>query len=177
MATWTNNDGLLVKFGTDEAALARGGERTDVLGNHVIEFVVNYADALSATAAILGASAGSYGVLVPKNLFIEEIEFVTETAFTSSGTIGSATLVLGLIRDDRTTTYDVDGFTTTSFVAGVLDAAGEKTVLRVGGTGAGALIGTELANNGYIVVANSAHASHPYTAGSVRVRIVGHYVD
>lgn len=177
MGTWTNNDGLFIKFDTAEAALARGGMRSDALGNHVIEFVVDYTDAASASATIIGNSAGAYGVHIPKNLFIEEIEFVVETAFTSSGTIGSSTLVLGLIRDDRSTTYDVDGLTTTSFVAGVLDAAGEKTVLRVGGTGAGALIGTQLANNGYVVAANSAHASHPFTAGSVRVRVIGHYVD
>lgn len=177
--SWTNNDGLYVKFGSEKAAISRGGEHTVVDGKHVIEFVVNYTDALSATASILGSASGtetgSYGVMVPKGLFIEEIETVAETAFTSSGTIGSATMVLGFIRDDRSTTYDVDGLTTSSFVGSAFDAAGEKTVIRIGSTGVGALVGTTLANDGLIVVANSAHASHPYTAGKLLVRVRGYF--
>lgn len=179
--SWTNSDGLYVKFGTEETAVARGAEYTNDIGQHVIEFVVDYTDALSATASILGSASGtetgSYGVMVPKNLFIEAVETFVETAFTSSGTIGTSTLVMGLIRDDRSTTYDVDGLTTASWTGGNLDAAGERVYLVVGGTGAGALIGTELANDGLIVVANSQHASHPFTAGSVRVRVIGHFKD
>lgn len=175
--SWTNADGLYVKFNNEEGAVARGGMRTNPDGIHVVEFVVDYTDALSATASILGSASGtttgSYGVMVPKGYWIEELQLITEDAFTSSGTIDTSTLVLGFIGDDRSTTYDVDGLTTASFVAdGTLDAAGLKTVLRVGSTGAGTLIGEELANDGVIVVANSAHATDPYTAGSVRVRVI-----
>ncbi len=177
--SWTNNDGLFIKYGAEEVAVARGGEYAEGLaGDVVYEFSVNYTDALSATAGILGdagSETGSFGVMIPKGLRIKEVEVVTHTAFTSSGTIGSASLVMGLIREDRSTTYDVDGFTTTAFVGGVFDAAGETTVVRIGTTGAGAFIGTTLANDGLVVVANAGHASHPFTAGRAIVRVRGYW--
>lgn len=177
--SWSNDDGLYVKHGTEEGANARGGEYCQDGGQHTYEFVVNYDDALSATPSILGSASGtttgSYGVMIPKGLFVDEVEVIAETAFTSSGTIGSATLQVGFIRDDRSTTYDVDGLLTASFVGGVLDAAGETTKVRVGVTGAGALVGTALANDGLIMVANTAHATHPYTAGKAVIRVHGHY--
>lgn len=174
---WMNEDGLYVKFGTEEAHRNAGGEY-NAGGNTVseIEFVIDYTDALSATASILGTAdnPGSFGVVIPKGMFIEEIQTIAEEAFTSSGTIGSASLVLGLVAEDRSTTYDPDGFLTSSFAGGAFDAAGEKTTVSVGSTGAGVLIGTVLANDGIIVVANAGHASHPLTAGKLRVRVRGY---
>jgi hypothetical protein len=180
--SWTNADGLYVKFGSEEAIVARGGEQQSFDGRHIIEFYIDYTDALSATAAVLGdasgntTGAGAFGVVIPKNLLIEEVQVYAETAFTSSGTVGSADLTFGTVRaTDRSTAIDVDGLST---IAGsVIDALGETTVLRKGGTGAGALIGTNASAtyDGVIVVANTAHASHPFTAGRARVRVVGHY--
>jgi hypothetical protein len=179
---WINNDGLVARMGREESAVQRGG----ALGNSAsgqleFTFYVNYTDMLSATASILGAASGtevgSLGVYIPKGLFVEEMEVLVETAFTSSGTIGSSTLLIGVIREDRSTTYDDDGFSAaalTGTVAG-LATLGTKTVLRKGSTGAGALMGTVLANDGVIQVSNSAHATHPFTAGRIRVRIRGYY--
>ena len=179
--SWINGDGLYVKFGTEEAVTHRGGSVKNVDGRYEFQFIVDWKDLLSATDTILGSASGvqtgSFGVLIPKGLHIEELEIVATTAFTSSGTIGSSTLSMGFIREDRSTTYDVDGLLTTSFVAGVLDAAGEKTVIRIGSTGCGALVGTVLANDGLIMVANSAHSSHPYTAGRANVVVRGFYPD
>ena len=175
MAGWMNNDGLYVKFGSDEADLVKGGHyHTD--SNHICEFDILYTDLLSATAAVLGSALatgdGSFGIAFPDGAVTEEIELLVVEAFTSSGTIGSATLELGLKKaSDRSTALDADAFTTTSFVAGVIDAVGEKTVIRVGSTGAGSSIGVATTENGVIAVRNSAHATHPYTAGKVRVRI------
>jgi hypothetical protein len=177
--SWTNSDGLYVKFGTEEVAVARGGEyATDVAGDVVFEFSVNYTDALTVTPTVLGdlgSETGSFGVHIPKGLRIKEVEVFTMTAFTSSGTIGSATLVMGLKREDRTTELDHDGFTAAGFVGGVFDAAGETTVVRIGTTGVGALVGTTLANDGLVCVSNSAHASHPFTAGRAIVRVKGYW--
>lgn len=176
--TWMNNDGLFQKFGPEEATVSKGGEFKTFGQVRSIEFDIAYTDALSATASILGSvsdtnagGVGSYGIEVPAGVRIESVEVLTETAFTSSGTIGSASMVIGLIRKDRSTTYDVDGFTTSSFVGGAFDAAGERTYIVPGVTGVGAFIGTTLANPGYIVVANAGHASHPFTAGKMKVRI------
>jgi hypothetical protein len=176
MAGWMNSDGLYVKFGLDEADLAKGGQRIDGANKYSTEFTIDYTDALSATSAVLGSALattdGAFGVSVPKGARIEAVEVIVETAFTSSGTIGSATLELGLKKaSDRSTELDHDGFLTTSFVGSALDAVGERSYVVVGSTGAGALLGTTISENGVIALRNSAHASHPYTAGKARVRV------
>jgi hypothetical protein len=79
---------------------------------------------------------------------------------------------MGLIKSsDRSTELDFDGFTTTSLVGSTFDAAGETNSIVVGSTGAGALLGTTLSENGVLCVANSQHASHPFTAGKLKVKI------
>ena len=181
---WQNNDGLTVKFGTEEAATSRGGHYSqDDQGRHVIEFTVDWKDLLSATPAILGSVAtvadprtGSFGVVVPKGFIPEFMETTAAVAFTSSGTIGSATLLIGTKKaSDRSTELDHDGFTTASFVGGVFDATNENTLVKVGTTGAGDDYGVAMTEAGVIVVSNSAHASHPYTAGKMLCRLVGRY--
>lgn len=176
MAKWTNSDGLVVKFGSDEGDPVKGGEVQNFGDLHVTQFDIDYTDALSATAAVLGSASatndGAYGVMIPKGARIKGLEVSVITAFTSSGTIGSSTMVIGMKKwSDLSTELDHDGLTTTSFVAGVLDAAGEITYVKPGVTGAGDDYGTSLAEAGVICVANSAHASHPYTAGKARCRL------
>lgn len=179
MTIWQNADGLSVRFGPDEGDLVKGGEVKTFGKERHFTFTVNYTDALSATDSILGsavaANSGSLGVLIPKGLRIKAVETLVKTAFTSSGTIGSSTLLLGLIKaSDRSTELDFNGFLTASFVGSKLDAAGERNYQEVGTTGSGALIGTTISENGYVSVSNSAHASHPYTAGVLEVTIIGY---
>jgi hypothetical protein len=115
-------------------------------------------------------------VVIPEGLRVEEVEVFTQTAFTSSGTIGSSTFSVGLKkRSDRSTELDHDGLLTASFVGSLIDAVGEKNTVKVGSTGAGALIGTTLTEDGVIVVANTQHGSHPFTAGKAVVRVRGYY--
>lgn len=180
--TWLNNDGLYVKFGSEEAARSRGGDPKSINGIYFVETVLDYTEIQSATAAIVGVipfpantPTGSVGIELPSGARIEAVETIAIAAFTSSGTIGTSTLVMGLIREDRSTAIDLAGFTTTAFVGSQFDAIGERTYIVPGVTGAGALIGTSLTNNGYLVVANSQHASHPYTAGKLKVRIYFNY--
>ena len=171
--SWLNPDGLYQKFGREKADTVPGGE-VNMFDIHTTEFYVQYTDLLSATPAILGsvAPAGTLGVVIPKGARILACEVLTETAFTSSGTIGSSTLLIGLKKTtDRSTELDHDGFTTASFVGSRFDAVGERTYVEIGTTGVGALVGTTLAENGVVVVSNSAHASHPYTAGEALVKI------
>lgn len=176
--SWQNSDGLYVKFGPEEGKPALGGE-TNALGSiHTYEVVIDYTEAQSATYAIVdgGSALGPQGVVIPEGLRITEVEVFTQTAFTSSGTIGSATFSVGLKkRSDRSTELDHDGLLTASFVGSAIDAAGETSVVRIGSTGVGALVGTTLSEDGVIVVANTAHASHPYTAGKAVVKVRGYY--
>jgi hypothetical protein len=173
MGTWMNNDGLYIRYGDDEAEVAKGGQYSTDGSLHEVEAVLPYTDFDSATP-LLPHSSDSFGVVIPKGARIEEIETVVQAAFTSSGTIGSSTLLLGLKKgSDRSTELDHDGFTTTAATGTALGlaTAGVKTTIKVGSTGAGALIGTTLAENGVLVASNSAHATHPHTAGTVVVRI------
>lgn len=173
--SWVNNDGLYIKFGTEEAAVAKGGEVSPFGDEYVLEFDLDYTDVQSATAAIVdgGSAVGPFGIMVPEGVRVKEMEVLTVTAPTSSGTVASATLVIGTKKaSDRSTELDHDGLSTSSFVIGtVLESAGESVVLKPGVTGAGDDYGTTTAETGVIVAANSQHASHPYTAGKWRVRV------
>jgi hypothetical protein len=178
--SWMNSDGLYVKFGLEEGKSAVGGEYSKDGAIHEYEVTIDYTEVLSATYAIVdgGAAPGPLGVVIPEGLRVTEVEVFTATAFTSSGTIGSAVLSVGLKKkSDRSTELDHDGFLTASFVGGVFDAANETTVVRTGTTGVGALItgGSVISEDGVIVAANTAHASHPFTAGKAIVKIRGYY--
>jgi hypothetical protein len=174
MGTWTNADGLYIRYGADEADVASGGQYSTDGSLHEVEVQLAYTDFDSATYAMPHSSADAFGVVLPKGARVEEIETVVTTAFTSSGTIGTSTLGIGLKKaSDRSTELDHDGFTTASFTgteAG-LATVGTKKVIRVGSTGAGVLLGTTLAENGVLVLSNTLHASHPHTAGAIRIRI------
>lgn len=183
--SWMNSDALYVKFGTEEGANARGGEWAHMdLGRHVINFTIDWKDVQSATASILGSVAttanpitGSAGVLVPEGFIPEFLEITPIVALTSSGTIGTADITIGTIKaSDRSTALDLDIFTTTSFVCGILDATHEGPIrIKVGATGAGVAWGVAATENGYVCVANSGHASHPLTAGVLKCVLTGRY--
>jgi hypothetical protein len=181
MSTWMNGDGLFVKFGSAEGDLAKGGHRKlDGANKHVCEFIIDYTDLQSATYAVLGSAVagtdGGFGVTIPDACRIEAVETLVETAFTSSGTIATAQLAMGLKKSsDRSTELDHDGFLTAAYVGTKLDAAGERSYQEVGTTGSGALIGTTISENGVICVAALRHANDPFTAGKLRVRIFYFY--
>jgi len=179
MSAWTlgvNDDGLRIKFGTQEADKAAGGfSRTG--GDHeYVEFDIDYTEVLSATDAIVGSvgNPGAFGVELPEGARLLKVETEVETAFTSSGTIGSATMLIGTKKSsDRSTELDHNGLLTASATGTALGLAtvGTTTTIGVGDTGAGAQLGTTLAEDGVITASNSAHGSHPYTAGKLRVRV------
>jgi hypothetical protein len=159
MASWYNNDGLLIKYGATEAVAGQAGEFEVEGSNRVQEVVFNLVDLNTSTQVILDDN-----VNVPKNARIEQIVIEVETAATSGG---SATLDFGLVRNDRTTELDYDGFIAAQALAGI-NAAGKKITYTVGTTSVGALIGTTLANPG-LLVAKAGTAV--FTAGRVRIRI------
>ena len=167
---WTNSDGLTVKFGIEEAALARGGDlpaETD----HVLEVNVLWTDALSASSAVVGGTSNN-GTLIPRGAVVRQIETFVVTPFTSSGTVASSTLVLGTHGADDGLVIDADDFTTIAFVGTYFDGAGEGQIIKPGVTGAGDIYGVQLAENALLCASNSAHASHPFTGGELRVRII-----
>lgn len=163
--SWLNNDGLYVKLGKEEGASAKGGEYPVRGPLKCVEVKIDLvADAAATTAAIVGSVTGTAGILIPGGVRIEEVEVVVETAATSGG---AATLDVGFVDTDHSTVLDDDGLIAALALTSI-DAAGEKTVLRVGSTGAGAMIGTTLSSPGYISVA---YNTAVYTAGKVVVRV------
>lgn len=153
MGTWTNSDGLYIKYGTDSAVKNTGGEYEFDGSIHFIEFTINAVNDLAApgTQTILSDT-----VYIPSNAFIEKVEFRVETAFAGA----SGTLDFGLVRKNRTTELDYDGFVVAAAVASLTAGA---TI-----TGAGALIGTRLSNVGIPVARNN---TTDFTAGKGYLRI------
>lgn len=164
MGKWLNGDGLYIKLGADEAAsvdTTKGpaGEYLTYGDKRVTEVLIDLVGLNTSTDVIINDVA-----IFPKNARIEEIELVTQTAATSGG---SATLDVGLVRTDRSSALDSDGFVAAAALA-TFNAAGERLNLIVGSTGAGALVGTTIANPG-LLVAKAGTAV--FTAGVVRVRV------
>lgn len=155
---WNNPTGPYQKYGTEKTVPNTWGEFKEFGRLCTVE------GTLDLTTLATGSTILSDVTYFPKGARIEEVEIVVQTAATSGG---AAALNLGLVRTDRTTAYDADGFVA-ALALTALDAAGEKTVLRVGSTSAGAFIGTTLANVGLLVADYDTAA---YTAGVLKVRI------
>lgn len=164
MAIWQNSDGLGVKFGREEAASQDttknpAGEYKAFGDKRITEFTLDLTDLNTSTQTILWDTA-----IFPKNARIEEIEVEVVTAATSGG---AATLDVGLIRLDRTTELDYDGFVAAAALA-TINTAGKRLNLINGSTAAGALIGTTIANPGFGV---AKAGTAVFTAGVLRVRV------
>jgi hypothetical protein len=157
MGTWTNYDGLRIKIGASEANVTQGGE-VNVSGIHEVQVRFNATSLGTATALI------EPGVIIPKGARIDEVVVVAETAATSGG---AAALNVGLVRLDNSTAIDEDGLVA-ALALSTINVAGEKNTLTAGTTGAGALVGTTLANAGKIVADYDTAA---YTAGVILVRV------
>lgn len=167
MGTWTNNDGLFIKLGADEARVGTtvgwAGEYMDATdGSHVVEVILT-----PMTALATGSTIVSDTVTIPSGAKIESVWLFTDVAATSGG---AAALNVGLIDQDRTTAFDSNGFLEAIALTSI-DAVGETTVYTLGTTGAGTLVGATLSNTGLIVADYDTAA---YTAGRVRIRIKYH---
>lgn len=161
MAAWTNSDGLIVRLGTTEAEVTRGG-MLDTNGDLVWEFVIDLANLGSASAVL----EDTQDIVFPSSFMCTQVEVINETAATGT----NATLNLGLLRQDRSTTYTAAGFLSAAPRTD-WDAVGETLVYRVGTSGAGAFLGVPLVNAGVLCADYDTAA---FTAGRVRVRIYGY---
>lgn len=153
---WLNNDGLLIKYGTEEALHGGGGEyrwngpftevEIDVQWNRLNAF---------GTRTILDET-----VRIPNGVLLTSAEFEVIVPFTSGG---SATLTLGFFDTDRTTAYDEDGIDATIALTAI-DAVGETVTCD------GALINTVLANNTPNLISATVGTAN-YTAGRGKLRL------
>lgn len=153
MGTWTNSDGLYLKFNADEAKAPLGGQVVTAGNRQTLEFVVNASDFNAFANTIVADS-----VFIPSNAFIEAAEIYVETAFAGA----TATLDVGFVRKDRTTEIDFDGIDAAVAVA----ALSAKALI----TCDGAMIRSRMSNPGLVTVRNN---TADFTAGKAVIKI--HY--
>lgn len=156
--SWTNADGLYLKYGPDKATATTAGEYRKDGPLREVEVKIDLTTLTTSPTIVADTTQ------IPANVRIEEVEIVTETAATSSG---AAALNVGLIRENRSTAYDADGLVKALAITS-LDAAGEKTTLRIGTSGVGDLVGTTLANTGLIT---ADYDTDNFDTGVVIVRV------
>lgn len=155
---WLNNDGLYVKFGTEEGVAGTAGEYTTRGPTRLTEVL------LTGTALGTAAAIQDDHTVIPAGARIEKVEVIAQTAMTSGG---SATLNVGFSRLDRSTELDYDGLLA-AFPLASMNAVGETNSLTNGSSGAGVLVGTVLANAGLLTADYDTAA---FTGGTVKVRI------
>lgn len=167
MGTWTNNDGLHIKYGTDEKASAhKAGEYlTYDSGQQIVEVVID-ATKLTATETILNDT-----VFIPANAHIAWVETVAVVALATGTAID-----VGLIARDRSTEIDYDGLlaafpTAEGAQVGETRRYYETHTVPASMTGTGALIGQEMTTAGGGYISASRTDSTAFTAGTLKVRI------
>ena len=158
--SWYNNDGLLVKIGTEEATAGKAGSYEWDGPQSMVELVINPLTGLTASAVIQ-----SDVVALPAGAVIQEVHVIADVAATSGG---AATLNVGLIKSDRSTNVS-DTAVVNAMAITAIDAAGETNKLLVGSTGAGTSMGASVGTLPVLLTAKYGTAA--FTAGKVTVRI------
>lgn len=157
--TWLDPDGLYRKYGTTKTVATTAGEYKTFGALREIEVRIDLTT-LTSSAVIQNDVT-----FFPKNVFIEEIAIDVQTAATSSGT---GTLDIGLVKMDRSTEIDFNGFIAAETTAN-LNHAGKKLTYNYGTSQAGALVGaTSGADVGYITANYNTGA---FQTGVIFVRI------
>lgn len=147
--TWVNNDGLKVKQGAEEVTVVNGGSYRHHGSVMTSEVEIDLSLLTAGTAKTFD------NVQLPKGAVIESVSVVVGDTVAAGGT----SLDVGLIQTDHATVVDADGFVA-AIATAAMNAVGETTA------GAGALVGTELAQAGFL----TATATGTFTAGKVSVR-------
>lgn len=153
--TWTNDDSLVVQFGTRAAEDKKPGAVVEA-GN-VKQLVVdfNYDDLPG------GSTDGSYGYIPAGSMVVDAI-WVTTVLFA-----GGTSYDVGLEQSDGSTAIDADGLFDALALADINTVGEGNTASNHGGSNSGALIGATLAADAYPVAA----ATGTFTAGSARLVI------
>lgn len=127
--TWTNDDGLTLKFGTAKTELASLGHYRHDGPTNVIEVSLDYRQmpAVASNSVVIDRT-----LVLPIGSVIEKVEIINSTPFTSSGS--SMTLNVGWIDLDETSNADVDAFV----------VAATQTELNDGGTNISGWVGAEV---------------------------------
>lgn len=159
---WTNEDGLVVKYGTERSAVNKtGGNAVSEIRTMVVD--IDYSDIASVGSHISNINVDD--AYIPAGAYIKSATLVVTTAFASGGL---ATLDIGLAQNDASTVIDADGI---DAVIAVADLGAGAVVscngALVGGTAA---IGSA---DGYVYFTTGTAA---FTAGAGRL-VIEYVVD
>lgn len=161
--TWLNADGLYVKFNGSAGTATTAGQYAAEGDRSITELEIDLSKLTSTAGTVLFDN-----VIIPKDAWIEKILVRVAVPATSSGDVDTGTFDLGLVRFDRTTEIDYDGLIQ-QMVEDDLDTLNTEQALTINTAGKGGdLMGTQLANSGYICGNFNTTA---FTAGKVRVLI------
>ena len=154
--TWTNKDGLVVRFGAERASSADSGQVAGIKEYIVLD--LPDATALPLVGAIVAPAEDS--PRIPASSVITNAWMVATTDFTSAGL---ATLDIGLI-DAAGSVIDIDGIAVDIALATLVDGAG------VGVTGCAGAYVANAGAAGQLVDADAwpvfTYVAAAYTAGA-----------
>lgn len=156
--TWMNADGLYIKTGVTEAAPAIAGEYSFDGATHELEIDLDWTKCTNSAQTIIEDN-----FFLPEGAFIERVDVIATKAFAGSGFV----LNVGLMKTDRSTTYDADGLLAALPLAS-LDSVGETTTNTKGSTYAGSAIGTTISERVYLTADYDTAAP---TNGHARIRV------
>lgn len=155
---WHNNDGLYIKYGTEVATPARGGEVNTDGNMHEVIFEVQGEDIPAVSAPLYLSDT----YIIPAGAIIDELEMTVIEA-----TVGTnANWDIGLAKLDRTE-YDYNGLVAAG--DGIHEAAvGTKETYTQGSTEHGAVLGIVVAFDSYVTINYDTAA---LTDGVLQIRI------
>lgn len=134
MATWINQDGLEIKYGTDRAEKSPIGEHKFDGPRRLVELRFDYTMLPTFVADDAGEAVISEGFALPVGATIESVEVFAYTDFDSAG--DAFIMNIGTIDLDRSSNGDhdslVDAITQAEFATGGTNVAGWVGVL-IGG--------------------------------------------
>lgn len=160
---WLNQDGLYIRLGVNEGAVAKYGEYKTFGPTRLVEAKVDFSDFAAFGTNTILSNEGE----IPKFAHIEKIEVEVETAFVGA----TATLSLGLIGLDRVTVTAPLGNTVLANAITVATLTlGSITTIQVGASFVGASVGSggNLTAPGLLT---ALVGTANFTAGSAKIRI------
>jgi hypothetical protein len=155
---WLNNDGLLVKFGTEEAVPAMVGTYREAGAIRGLMEINLDLKTLVDTPTILSDTSK-----LPEGALIERLHVIaTETA------VGGASILdLGVVEEDRVSNHDDDALLAAIALADY-NSIGNDNVYTQGDPGHGVLVGNVLPKSYYVTGSWDGAA---FTAGKLKIRI------
>jgi hypothetical protein len=159
-----NADGLTVYFPDATGTPTRGGE-LEFDGQHISEVYCTLAD-LPVLSADANGLLLADNVRIPGGAFIEKVSvFVTKEPTDAAGT---ANFNLGIVNASTMAITDANGLLAAADAFNAGTDLGRTVDYTLGTTGAGALVGTELASTSLLCAAYDTAA---FTGGIIRIRV------